>query len=268
MNPEWKRIQQTVLVGSLALVLLLGNGQPSQAQVSFVPAFDFPTGLAPVAVAIADLNGDGHLDLVVANSAANTVSVLLGTGTGSFGAKADFPTGLAPVAIAIADLNRDGDSDLVVANQAANAVSVLLNVAPPSGAAPPSGGGGGGGGSKCFIATAAFGSPLAPQVQLLRELRDHYLLPHVAGRAFVALYYTLSPPLATLIASSEALRATVRVALTPLIGWAALVLWSPAVGLGVPLVSLAFGVPLVGWVVWQRKRASANRRPGIWRRRL
>jgi len=201
----------------------------------------------------------------VANSAANTVSVLLGTGIGGFGAKTDFPTGLAPVAVAIADLIRDGDPDLVVANQGANTVSSLLNVAPPSGAPPPSGGGGG---SNCFIATAAFGSPLAPQVQLLRELRDHYLLPHAAGRAFVALYYTLSPPVAKLIASSEALRAIVRVALTPLIGWATLVLWFPAVALGVPLVSLAFGVPLVGLVVWQRKRARANRWPGIWRRRL
>jgi len=213
MNPKWKRIQQAVLVGSLALVLLLGFGQPSQAQVSFAPAFNFPTGLAPVAVAVADLNGDGRPDLVVVNRDANTVSV-------------------------------------------------LLNVAPTGG------GGGGGGGGDCFVATAAFGSPLVPQVQLLREFRDYYLLPNVAGRAFVALYYTLSPPLAKLIANSEALRAIARVALTPLIGWAALVLWSPAVGLGVPLVSIAFGVPLVGRVVWRRKRASANRRPGIWRRRL
>ena len=108
MNPKWKRIQQAVLVGSLALVLLLGFGQPSQAQVSFAPAFNFPTGLAPVAVAVADLNGDGRPDLVVVNRDANTVSVLLGTGTGSFGASTDFPTGLSPVAVAVADLNGDG----------------------------------------------------------------------------------------------------------------------------------------------------------------
>ncbi len=106
----------------------------------------------------------------------------------------------------------------------------------------PPGGGEGEGGGGCFIATAAYGSPLAPQVQLLREFRDRYLLTNSAGRMFVGLYYELSPPLAELITRSDVLRAIVRLGLVPLLGWAALVLWAPGLGLGVSLVTLAFGV--------------------------
>jgi subtilisin-like proprotein convertase family protein len=103
---------------------------------------------------------------------------------------------------------------------------------------PPSGGGGGGG---CFIATAAFGSPLAPHVQLLREFRDRYLLTNGPGRLVVAAYYRTSPPIAEVIADSEILRAIVGVALVPVVGWAALMLWSPTVGLGIMLVVLSLG---------------------------
>ncbi len=110
----------------------------------------------------------------------------------------------------------------------------------------------------CFIATAAFGSPLAPQVQLLREVRDQYLLPHPVGQGLVALYYTLSPPLAEMIAGSETLRAIVRAGLTPIIGWATLVLWAPSLGMGIPLVALAFGVWVALRGVRRRWRAAAG----------
>ena len=72
------------------------------------------------------------------------------------------------------------------------------------------------GGGGCFIATAAYGSYLHPKVQLLRNFRDHYLLTNAPGRAFVAAYYRYSPPLANFIASHDFLRATARLALTPL----------------------------------------------------
>jgi hypothetical protein len=78
-------------------------------------------------------------------------------------------------------------------------------------------------GGYCFIATAAFGSNMADQVWTLRVFRDRFLLTWGPGRAFVATYYALSPPLADFIAGSDTLRATVRVMLWPLVtaaGWA------------------------------------------------
>lgn len=82
-------------------------------------------------------------------------------------------------------------------------------------APPVSGGSSGGGGGGCFIATAAFGSPLEPGVVTLREFRDVYLLPSTSGRAFVELYYVLSPPMAGVIAADEGLRSGVRAVLAP-----------------------------------------------------
>jgi hypothetical protein len=83
-----------------------------------------------------------------------------------------------------------------------------------SSATASSGGGGGGG---CFIATAAYGSYLHPQVKVLRDFRDNFLLTNAPGRAFVEIYYRISPPLADYIARHELLRGIVRAALTPVI---------------------------------------------------
>lgn len=71
--------------------------------------------------------------------------------------------------------------------------------------------------SGCFIATAAYGSPLEPHVQSLRQFRDRYLVRSAAGRAFIRLYYRYSPPVADFIATRPILRGSVRLLLAPLV---------------------------------------------------
>lgn len=79
------------------------------------------------------------------------------------------------------------------------------------------GGDGGGGGGGCFIATAAFGSPLEKHVMLLTELRDKWLVTNSPGRQFVNAYYRFSPPVADFISQHEDVKLAVRVCLYPLI---------------------------------------------------
>ncbi len=62
----------------------------------------------------------------------------------------------------------------------------------------------------CFIATAAYGTAAAEEIDVLREFRDSVLLESTAGSLFVSLYYQLSPPVADFIAGNELLRTLVR----------------------------------------------------------
>ena len=73
--------------------------------------------------------------------------------------------------------------------------------------------------SVCFIATAAYGTPTAEEIDVLREFRDKVLLRSTVGAQFVALYYQLSPPVADFIASNELLKTLVRELLVDPIVW-------------------------------------------------
>ena len=81
------------------------------------PPTNFTVGTNPRFVAIGDFNGDGKADIATANEGSNTVSVLLGTGSGSFAAATNFTVGVAPASVAIGDFNGDGKADIAVANE-------------------------------------------------------------------------------------------------------------------------------------------------------
>jgi hypothetical protein len=88
--------------------------------------------------------------------------------------------------------------------------------------APSDDGGGGGGG--CFIASSAFGSPVEARVTILRNFRDTYLLHYALGRVFNGIYNKYSPPVAHYLEKHEALKAVVRIGLTPAVAFSYLVL--------------------------------------------
>jgi trimeric autotransporter adhesin len=130
--------------------ILRNTTPPGAAAPTFAAAQTFSTGDYPLALGVADLNGDGKPDLVTANYLGSTISVLLNTtdvtGTSlSFTAQMPFATGLHPESVSIADVNGDGMPDLVVPNQGDNTVSVFRNTM-AAGAASPS-----------FAAAQAFG---------------------------------------------------------------------------------------------------------------
>ncbi len=72
--------------------------------------------------------------------------------------------------------------------------------------------------ASCFIATAAYGSPIDPHVQILRDFRDNYLLTNKLGRRLVRIYYSYSPAIADYISKRESLRTITRFSLLPIIG--------------------------------------------------
>jgi plastocyanin len=98
---------------------------------NFVSAKRYATGNIPLAVALADVNGDGKLDAITVNNGNNmvsgvgSVSVLLGNGDGTFGTKTDFPVGANPAGVAVGDFDGDGKPDLAVSNVTDGTVSIL-----------------------------------------------------------------------------------------------------------------------------------------------
>ncbi len=108
-----------------------------------------------------------------------------------------------------------------------------------------------GGAGACFIATAAYGSPLHPHVASLRRFRDRHLLTHTAGRRFVDLYYRYSPPAADFIAERPALRAIARLALWP-------VVFAVEFPLRAALSMFGLAVGLWSWLRWRRIRRAAR----------
>jgi hypothetical protein len=114
----------------MGLLTLLASGcqaQAGQASDLFALTAQVAVGEGPSAVAAGDLNGDGHADLLVANTLSGTVTVLRGDGTGEFSTISDFPAGENPVDVALGDFDEDGDLDAVVANHETLYLTILLN---------------------------------------------------------------------------------------------------------------------------------------------
>jgi hypothetical protein len=86
----------------------------------------FTAGVYPDSVATADFNGDGKLDVATVNAEGSNISVLLGTGRGTFQPPVNYPDTLEPAFIVAADLNGDGKPDLAVADYESN-ISIFLN---------------------------------------------------------------------------------------------------------------------------------------------
>ena len=107
-------------------------------------------------------------------------------------------------------------------------------------------------GGGCLIATAAYGSELSPQVQLLREIRDNQLLNTEAGSAFMGtfndVYYSFSPVIADLERESPLFKEVVKLGLTPMLSSLAIMenaeSESEVLGLGLSVIALNLGMYL------------------------
>ena len=116
------------------LAVLAGAGiAPGNVQIylgrgdgTFAPPVDYAVGDAPFSMAIADVNGDGNLDLIVTNLNGISISVLLGNGDGTFNTQMSYAVGTEPRSVAVGDFNEDGNLDLAVANTIDSTVSILL----------------------------------------------------------------------------------------------------------------------------------------------
>jgi len=116
-----------VLIVATAITENCGLSSPKGTTISPATELRFHAGVAPGSVEMADFNGDGKFDIVVANELGGNVSVLLGDDSGKFAPSvgSPFPAGQLPNDIAIGDFNRDGKLDLAIANHEEKHLTIL-----------------------------------------------------------------------------------------------------------------------------------------------
>jgi hypothetical protein len=106
-------------------LLLNGATVDHDATISFAARSTHPSGGSPFTIATADIDGDGHADLVTADRSGSAY-VMLGNGDGTFAAAVGYTVGTQPYWVTTADVNGDGKLDLITANYISDDVSVLL----------------------------------------------------------------------------------------------------------------------------------------------
>jgi uncharacterized repeat protein (TIGR01451 family) len=117
------RLDLAMTNGGSNVSILLGTGTGS-----FSPPTNFSVGSNPVSITVGDFNRDGNPDLAVlnSNSSSSTVSLLLGTGTGSFTPARNYPAGVFDRNLETGDFNQDGKLDLAVSSPALPTSDILI----------------------------------------------------------------------------------------------------------------------------------------------
>ena len=118
-------------------------------------------------------------------------------------------------------------------------------------------------GGGCLIATATYGTELAPQIQLLREVRDNTLLSTTSGTTFMTgfnqLYYSFSPTISDLERENPVFQEAVRVFITPMISTLSIMTLAEdgsevqVLGLGISVIALNFGIYIAAPAIVSRK---------------
>jgi hypothetical protein len=112
-------------------------------------------------------------------------------------------------------------------------------------------------GTGCFIATAAYGTPMADDIQVLREFRDEYLLANPVGEVLVDIYYRISPPIADFINEHPSLRPIVRTGLAPAVAMSTVAVnTSPAEKAAIAGLLVLLSVALSVWAIRRRDKGS------------
>jgi hypothetical protein len=110
-------------------------------------------------------------------------------------------------------------------------------------------------GTGCFIATAAYGTPMAEEIQILRDFRDQYLVTNPVGEALVEFYYRVSPPIAEFITEHPSLRPMVRAGLMPAVAMSTVAVnTSPAEKAAIGGLLVLFSVALAVWLARRRDK--------------
>lgn len=209
-----------------ATVSVSNNGPDDVASVRVSGVADLGIGATGPTVAIDSVSGCNNAPPTSEDSA-----YVCEAGSLAAGATLDISVEATVTASSAFDVQyavvAEGSDDPDPSNNGTSATqSVNLQAPPPPVASGSS--------SNCFIATAAYGSFLEPEVVTLRQFRDRWLLTNRPGQAFVSWYYRVSPPVADRIATNNLLKALVRAALGPVV----LAIKEPGVAFGLVLLVL------------------------------